>query len=62
MVFESMRPRDVDEREWEGLFEYVVLKSSLLLGPQNVLPFVKEMCDERRWKGLRPNNGMLSLN
>ena len=62
MVFESMRPRDVDEREWEGLFEYVVLKSSLLLGPQNVLPFVKEMCDERRWKGRRPNNGMLSLN
>ena len=56
MLLESKRPWDVDRRQWEGLFEYVVMKLSLLLGPHHALPFAKELLEPKRWKGLRPEH------
>ena len=45
----SWRPEEIDAREWEGLFEWVLLTASLLIGAHNVLPFVRDLCSSDRW-------------
>lgn len=51
------RPADVAPREWEGLFEFVVWKACLLLGPRGVGPFLVEFCDPGRFAALRSAGG-----
>ena len=45
----SWRPDEIDAREWDGLFEWVLLTASLLIGAHNVFPFVRDVCSSDRW-------------
>ena len=53
-ALEQHRPAGIVRSEWEGLFEYVIFKGSLLLGPHLLLPFVVDLCDATRFERLLP--------
>ena len=42
-------PPSVPPAEWCGLCEYVVFQGSLLLGPQQLLPFLVDLCAPERF-------------
>ena len=49
---EKRRPQGVDVRAWEGLFELMLWKLSLLLGAHQALPFMRDMCEPSRFERL----------
>jgi hypoxia-inducible factor 1-alpha inhibitor (HIF hydroxylase) len=51
-ALQAERPADVAPGDWGGLFEFVVWKACLLLGPRGVGPFFQEFCDPGRFVGL----------
>ena len=51
-ALEAERPHTVKVRDWEGLFEYVVFKGSMLLGAHQLLPFVVDLLDTGRFERL----------
>ena len=46
------KPAGVPAGAWEGLFELVAIKLGLLLGAQQALPWVQDICEPRRWQRL----------
>lgn len=49
----AMRPSDIPSGEWQGLFEYVVWKLALLIGAEQMLPFVRDLCSPARFAQLQ---------
>ena len=56
-ALEAERPHTVKVRDWEGLFEYVVFKGSMLLGAHQLLPFVVDLLDTGRFERLLAREG-----
>ena len=48
----ATRPADVTAAEWQGLFEFVVWKLSLLLGAEHVFAFCHDLLDDGRFSQL----------
>ena len=47
------RPDDVAAAEWTGLFEFVVWKLAMLVGPRAMGSFVHDLCHPSRFEQLR---------
>ena len=43
-VLEAWRPSEVRRDAWEGMFEYVAWKLTLLIGQHHVLAFARDLC------------------
>jgi len=46
---ESCRPPRVSPSLWSGLCEFIIFKGCLILGPQQLLPFLEELCAPERF-------------
>ena len=55
-VLEGGRPKDVPHAQWEGLFEFVVWKAILLVGPRGALTFLQDLCDSSRFACIESDN------
>ena len=51
-VLEAWRPSEVRRDAWEGMFEYVAWKLTLLIGQHHVLAFARDLCDSGRFAQL----------
>ena len=47
------RPDDVAAAEWTGLFQFVVWKLAMLVGPRAMVSFVHDLCHPSRFEQLR---------
>ena len=49
----AARPASVDAARWSELFEYVSVVACLMLGAENVLGFLEDLCDPERFACVR---------
>ena len=52
-ALEAARPAEVRQDVWCGMFEFVAWKLTLLLGPHQLLPFARDLCDPGRFAQLK---------
>ena len=48
------RPEGVARSQWEGLFEFVAWKSTLLVGAERALTLLEDLCDAARFECIAP--------
>ena len=56
-ALEGARPAEVQRGVWLGMFEFVAWKLTLLMGPHQLLPFARDLCDPGRFAQLTLKGG-----